>query len=105
MSILLLEDEKSPDNAKLSQIIHQLKETDVELTYTTYEGSLESLKKGNYNFTGILVIATIPTINTKRIVATIMKNLMDNDIKQIPFAVISGIFIIETSISRHDGTK
>ncbi len=90
MRILLLEDEKAVDNMKMVQIVNQLKETDIEMVYSTYSDVLGTLQKNCYNFTGILIIASLPAIVTKKLVALVIKHLKDNDIKQIPFAIVSG---------------
>ena len=90
MRILVLEDGKCADEAKLSQIINQLKQTDAEMLFSSFSDSLEKLRKSNYNFMAIVVIASYPTIATKRIVTRIMKALQDNEMKQIPFAIVSG---------------
>lgn len=90
--ILLLEDENKKSNTKLTQIYNQLKCTDIQLVYSTYEKALDILCKDTYAFFAILVIASSHSLKTKRVITKIMKHLQDNEQKQIPCAVASGIF-------------
>ncbi len=93
MRILLLEDEKAQDDAKLSQIVNQLWETDAQMTCASFDGAIEALQTGKYNFVSIVVVASTPTIRAKRIITHIMKTLNDAQIKQIPVAVLSDLAI------------
>jgi signal transduction histidine kinase len=90
MRLLLLEDEKCLETSKLSQIVQELSQTDAALFYSTYRSAMSTLDIQGYNFKAIVVIATNDVVHTQRTVAKIMKQLEDNDIRHIPFAIASG---------------
>lgn len=91
--IILLEDENMKNNNKLSQIYNELKSTDTELIYSSYEKAIDTIEKIGDSVFVIIVIATSHSIKTKKVITKVMKHLQDKDQKPIPFVVASGILI------------
>eukprot|EP01022_Parablepharisma_sp_SALTPOND_P007972 TRINITY_DN135001_c2_g1_i1.p1 TRINITY_DN135001_c2_g1~~TRINITY_DN135001_c2_g1_i1.p1 ORF type:complete len:851 (-),score=73.41 TRINITY_DN135001_c2_g1_i1:4535-7087(-) len=91
MTVLLIEDEDTPDDSHLEQILNQLKSTDCRLTYATYSTVLQILKDREYRFDTMIVMASSSAASTMQLVTTIMKTIKDSDYKQIPLSIASGI--------------
>ena len=90
MKVIVVENEDGREDWQMEQMAGQFKLTDCEIFYSTYQSALSTLKKFSYKFDAIIVVTAKQTFETKKLIAHIVKDIMDANAKPIPYAIACG---------------
>ena len=88
--ILIIEDEKQPNDQIIEQILNQLEETNCAVYFATYSSAQELLKKHKYKVSAILVLVSHSELLLKSLIKDLPVLVKTNHGNKIPIALISG---------------